>query len=220
MAGNNSSAEERLNEFLNGETREASDLFRPEPPEITEEHEQKTEEAPQPNTTENTNQEQPDRPEPAPALDAATAAEISSAIVDFLNNGFKIGAKTLYPKYLLEDGDEEALNDLNTKVRTLCPPLDASQVIKEETEAKPALAQILLRYEKTSKAIKDAPFTADERESLVKPLAALVKKYAFLQFGPETMFFFAVCLVMLPRITPLIPGFGDFISGTIGKQKE
>lgn len=162
-------------------------------------------------------QNQPENPEPiAPPVDCGAIAE---SIIGFTSNVFDLGGKRLYPARILEPGDIEKLNTLNRTVK-LNKPVSVDETLREETEKDPELVDILIRWEKCDAAIKGAPFTETEKKLLRDPLEKVIQKYKLLQVGPELVLFFAVVMVMTPRITPIMPGFTSFISETLSRSKS
>lgn len=105
--------------------------------------------------------------------------------------------KSLYKKTILQKGDQEAV-ERNIQQE------DAGIVIGEPEKGTPEYFQ-RQRMEKFLKYCEAAPFTDDEVEMLVDPLAQVVEKYKALQLTPEGQLALAVFFVMLPRLDPLFP---------------
>lgn len=173
----------------------------------------KTTDSPTPEPKE---KEEPE-PEPVKRVNPIAPEKIADVFVNFTSRVLELGGKKVYPSVILEPGDAAKLNDLSRRVR-LGRPLSKGEVFDEATKEDPALIDVLLRWEKCDEAIKGAPFTDEEKEYLREPLGLVIEKYDFLKAGPELVLLMAVCLVMIPRITPLMPGFSSFLSETLSTK--
>lgn len=115
--------------------------------------------------------------------------------------------RPLYRKRILEPHDIEKYNEFKRR-HSGKSDREVSEAISNDTE----MWSIAQRMEKCAKAIEELPLTPEEKEELVEPLSELVQKYRKMQLSPEANLGIALGLIMLTRLTPLIPDFGKIFS--------
>lgn len=67
-------------------------------------------------------------------------------------------------------------------------------------------------YKRVSKFMKlcdELPLKEDEMQDIAEPLAEVIEKREALQMSPEVALLLAVVIAMIPRLEPLLPGFGS-----------
>lgn len=159
--------------------------------------------------------EEPENPEPK--IKTRIDHELTARqFVEFFSSALEIGGKTLYPRYMLEEGDAEKLRETNRIIR-LSAPVSPDETLRQEIEKDQTLADVVLRFERFQKAVEGAPLSQEEKTMLIDPLATVIEKYHFLQAGPELILFMVVVVIMTPRILPLFPGFASLLTDGLKK---
>lgn len=151
---------------------------------------------------------QPVQPKPeAPAPTQAMIRKMAASWVNKFNTLIRMIFTPIYKMKILEEGDIEKIAAFRKKNPGLSDA-KLDEAIHNDSEMWP----VVNRMDKFMKVVKEVPFTEEEKEDLIEPLAQLIEKYKKLQLGPEWMLAISVFLVMLPRIEPLFPNISKFFT--------
>lgn len=112
--------------------------------------------------------------------------------------------RTMYRKTMLKDGDADKAKQWARQYEKSGGKME--DIINGDWETKE-------RLDKYTEALKELPFTEADREAIAEPLSELIEKYKHLQLSPEWALVFAVSIVMLPRIEPIMPNLKDLFKG-------
>jgi|GEM_PF-3353140 len=111
--------------------------------------------------------------------------------------------KPLYKKTMLRPGDAD-------KAKKWARERENGQKIEDIVAGDYDTKERLDAY---VKALETLPLSDDDKEAIADPLSELVEKYRHLQLSPEWALVFAVGIVMLPRLEPLLPNMKDLFKG-------
>lgn len=122
--------------------------------------------------------------------------------------------KPVYRGTVLAKGDIEKMQEFRNKNRGL-----SETQMEEALHSQHDLYPVANRFDKYLKAVESIELEQDEIDAIAEPLSECIIKYRNLQLGPEWMLLFAVAMVMLPRLTPMIPDLSKIFASAQDKAK-
>jgi len=138
-------------------------------------------------------------------------------ITKMFSSVLSIIGKRVYPAKIIRDTDWAIHQELEAKMAL--DPSHKMDIFNNEALLNPEIFACYERFEQCRDLIKEAPLSQEEIDDIAEPLAEVMAKYNALQVGPEASLAFAIFIVMVPRIEPLIPGFRDIMQGVAGRVK-
>jgi hypothetical protein len=156
------------------------------------------------------------KPEPGtpaegqPATPPVSRADIERMAASWIDKADVFQRMCFKPTYtwaLLEKGDLEAFKEFERKNSGMTDK-EISDAISNDDK----MWSISQRMKKCAAAIEKVPYTKEEKEDLLKPMADLIEKYKKLQLGPEWMLLISLFFIMLPRVEPFMPDIRKWFS--------
>lgn len=141
-----------------------------------------------------------DQEDPDPTITQDKASSMARSWVKMFSSLMKLVFKPIYKKTILAKGDIEKMEAFRQKNAGM-----SEKQMEEALHSEHDLYPVANRFDRFMKAVEDLPLDQDEIDSIANPLSEVIVKYRKLQLGPEWMLLFAVCLVMVPRLSPMMP---------------
>lgn len=203
---------EELVSQLNKETETASTTLPPpsEPATTTVQDNGAFEEEPRRVTEEDLT----DKQEPVSPYTADKALKTARSWVRSFSKLLKMIFKPVYRGTVLAKGDIEKMQEFRNKNRGL-----SETQMEEALHSQHDLYPVANRFDKYLKAVESIELEQDEIDAIAEPLSECIIKYRSLQLGPEWMLLFAVAMVMLPRLTPMMPDLSKIFASAQEKAK-
>lgn len=147
--------------------------------------------------------EEPPAPDPEkPAEEPITKSAAQSTakfFVNMISGMMKMIFVPLYKYAILEPGDIKTMKDLRQKHKGA-----TDKEVEEVISSNDKLWPVVNRFDQYMDAVKAVAFTEEEKEMLIEPLADCIVHYNW-KLSPGWMLGLALCMVMLPRFTRMIP---------------
>ncbi len=145
-----------------------------------------------------------------PVKDISTdkARSMATRWVKTFSSAMKVFFSWSYKKTILKPGDEQAMAEF-VKAHKGQSEKEMQDAITNDSP----MYDVSNRFDKYLKACESIPLDQDEIDSIAEPLEELIIKYKNLQLTPEWMLVISVGLVMLPRVTPLMPDLSKLFAG-------
>jgi hypothetical protein len=142
-----------------------------------------------------------------PALSRSTIEKMAASWINRLDTFNRLVYTPLYRWSILEKEDLKQYQEFKRKHSG-----ESEKEVSEAIKSDDAMWNISQRMDKCATAINKVPYTKEEKEDLIQPMADLIEKYKKLQLGPEWMFVIAFGFSTLARIEPFIPDFKTLFS--------
>lgn len=137
--------------------------------------------------------------EPEEQVSASGAKSMAEFMVRMFSAMMKMVFTPLYKLTILEDTDVQRMDEFRKK--------HAGQTEKQMEEAlhsDHAMWPVVNRFDQYMAAVREIGLTKEEQEMIITPLSECIVKYNW-KLSPGWMLVVAMLMVMLPRVTRLIP---------------
>jgi hypothetical protein len=137
---------------------------------------------------------------PEPEFTSSAAKSTARRYLQMASSFLKLILRPIYKKTILQKQDISKMAEFNRKNSG-----KSEKQMEEALHSESEMWPVVNRFERYMKAVKEIPFDDDELEMMATPLSELIIKHKALRLSPEWMMVIAVSMVMLPRITNMIP---------------
>lgn len=149
-----------------------------------------------------------------PPLSRSQIEKMATSWINRLDTFQRMVYSPLYRWSILERDDLKQYEEFKRKHTG-----ESEKEVSDALKSDDAMWSVAQRMDKCAKAIEKLPYTKEEKEDLIQPMADLIEKYKKLQLGPEWMFLIAFGFSTLARIEPFVPDIKTLFSGD-GDKKE